>query len=201
LPAATQAACRTVWRERWEASHCVFEHEARLAFINIIEETWMNLTRYLLSPLIAVALLGALGASTSLSATSDSLYIGDASDNTIKHFDAETGQPLGVFVPTSAGLVGPRGILHVDRRLLVSNQNVNLKIPGEIDQFSIMDGTSLGALVPSTDPHAPFAPRGIILGPGPAGPGNSTLYVADFGKAKIGVFRHNHGSTYGLSTG
>jgi DNA-binding beta-propeller fold protein YncE len=145
----------------------------------------MNIARQLLTLLVAL-LIGAFGASTTLGATSDSLYIGDATDNTIKRFDAQTGAYLGVFVPTSASLIGPRGILHVDRRLLVSNQNVNLKIPGEIDQFGIADGTSLGALVPSADPHAPFAPRGIILGPGPAGPGNSTLYVADFGKAKIG---------------
>ena len=73
-------------------------------------------------------------------------------------------------------LHGPRGILHLsNNRFLVANQNVGLPVSGEIDQFNVV-GKSLGALVPSSDPDAPFAPRGIILGPD-----ERTLYVADIG--------------------
>jgi DNA-binding beta-propeller fold protein YncE len=101
-------------------------------------------------------------------------------DNTIKQFDARTGNFQGTF--TGGSLHGPRGILHLsDGRFLVANQNVGLSVAGEIDQFDSA-GKSLGALVPSSDPHAPFAPRGIILGPD-----NRTLYVADIGKGNIGA--------------
>jgi hypothetical protein len=37
-------------------------------------------------------------------ARADTLYIGDGNDNTVKRFDAQTGQILGVFVTsTSSG--------------------------------------------------------------------------------------------------
>jgi hypothetical protein len=112
--------------------------------------------------------------------TSDALYIGDGTDNTIKQFDAQTGSFQGTF--TGGSLLGPRGILHLsDGRFLVANQNVGRSVAGEIDQFD-SGGKFVGALVPSSDPHAPFAPRGIILGPD-----NSTLYVADIGKDNIGA--------------
>jgi DNA-binding beta-propeller fold protein YncE len=112
--------------------------------------------------------------------TSDPLYVGDAADNTIKQFDAQAGTLQGTF--TGGSLHGPRGILHLgDGRFLVANQNVGLPVAGEIDQFDGA-GKSLGALVPSSDPHAPFAPRGIILGPD-----KHTLYVADIGKDNIGA--------------
>jgi DNA-binding beta-propeller fold protein YncE len=114
------------------------------------------------------------------SSTSDSLYIGDGTDNTIKQLDAPTGSFQGTF--TGGGLLGPRGILHLsDGRFLVANQNVGRPVAGEIDQFDSA-GKFLGALVPSFDPRAPFAPRGIILGPD-----KSTLYVADIGKDNIGA--------------
>ena len=42
----------------------------------------------------------------------DSLYVGDVSDNTVKSFDAATGEYLGVTVKQSlSGLHGPRGLL------------------------------------------------------------------------------------------
>jgi DNA-binding beta-propeller fold protein YncE len=120
--------------------------------------------------------------------TSDPLYVGDAADNTIKQFDAQAGTLQGTF--TGGSLHGPRGVLHLsDGRFLVANQNVGLPVAGEIDQFDSA-GKSLGALVPSSDPHAPFAPRGIILGPD-----KHTLYVADFGKDNIGaVEKYDAGS-------
>src|SRR5689334_20629434 len=105
--------------------------------------------------------------------TSDSLYVGDAGHNSVRRFDAATGQDLGNFVtPGNGGLNGPRGILH-DVNFLVSNQNVGQSIPGEIDQYGV-DGKPLGALVSHTDTNAPFAPDGVIRGPD-----NRTLYVAD----------------------
>jgi DNA-binding beta-propeller fold protein YncE len=62
-----------------------------------------------------------------------------------------------------------------DGDLLVANQNVDLKTPGEILRFDGQTGTFQDALVPSTDKNTPFAPRGIILG--------SNLYVADLNAA------------------
>jgi hypothetical protein len=114
------------------------------------------------------------------------MYVGDGSDNTVKGFDASTGAPInfgngntGIFVTSgSGGLVGPRGLIFVNqngtRNLLVTNQNVKLNIPGAVLIYSGPSGTFLGALVPSTNPHAPPAPRGIVLG----GP-NSDLFVAN----------------------
>jgi hypothetical protein len=150
--------------------------------INMRKERVMNVARCLRTFLLGLVFIGALAVPAAVSANaSDSLYVGDQSDNTLKQFDATTGASLGTFVPTSAGLIGPRGILHVSNgHFLVANQNVGLPIPGEIDQFD-HTGASLGPLVPSTSPHAPFAPRGLILGPD-----QRTLYVADFGSATVG---------------
>lgn len=104
----------------------------------------------------------------------DSLYVGDAGDDSVKRFDAQTGQFLGTFI--HVGLHGPRGILR-PADFLVSNQNVSQSIAGEIDRFSSLDGKSLGPLVAqNNNPNAPFAPRGIILSPD-----QRTLYVADIG--------------------
>jgi hypothetical protein len=51
---------------------------------------------------VGIALLG-LGIAV---AKADSLYIGDVNDNTIKRFNASTGQYLGVFV-TNKGCPNP----------------------------------------------------------------------------------------------
>jgi hypothetical protein len=59
--------------------------------------------------------------------------------------------------------------------LLVVNQNVFLTIPGEVLRYNGQTGVPLGALVPHTDPNAPFAPRGMVLG------ANHILYVGDDG--------------------
>jgi hypothetical protein len=127
--------------------------------------------------------------------TSDSLYVGDVSDNSIKRFDAATGCYQGVFVSSgSGGLDGPRGILH-EGNFLVSNQNVNQNFPGEIDQYSHVDGKFLGALVPHTDANAPYDPDGIILGPD-----NSTLYVADIGDS-CDTCLVGRVATYNVNTG
>lgn len=156
----------------------------------------MKSTCRVLFVILAVTAGAFLGAATPGAAqvsppAADSLYVGDAFDNTIKRFDAQTGDFLGVLVPTSAGLLGPRGILHVGGTLLVSNQNAGQPFAGEVDRFDILTGRALnGPVVPHTSVHAPFAPRGIVVGPG------GTLYVADLGRGSIGRIE-----TYDVSTG
>ena len=86
-------------------------------------------------------------------------------DNTIKGFDADTGAFLGVSDgPSVSRLAGPRGLV-VDGGglLLVVNQNVNLDIPGEVLRYNkalmFQD-----RLIRSSNPDAPFAPDGLVLG-------------------------------------
>jgi DNA-binding beta-propeller fold protein YncE len=139
----------------------------------------MKHTPRVLVAILAVAAGAVLGGPTPGAAQvsprpADSLYVGDAADNSVERFDALTGQFVSTFI--KGGLHGPRGILHA-ANLLVSNQNVNQPIAGEIDQFSSLTGKSLGPLVPqNNNPNAPLAPRGIIIGPD-----DRTLYVADIG--------------------
>ncbi len=112
--------------------------------------------------------------------TAQQLFIGDAGDNSVKHFEASDGTYLGAFVASgAAGLNGPRGMIFTDGQLVVVNQNVQTNttnLPGEILRFDGATGTFVGKLVASSDRNAPFAPRGIVRG----GPGNA-FYVADFG--------------------
>lgn len=104
----------------------------------------------------------------------DSLYIGDAADDSVKRFDAQTGEYLGTFVaPTSGGLHGPRGIVFRNPgQLLVVNQNVDQPFAGEVLRYNGKTGTFLDKTVPSSDPNAPFAPRGMVIK-------DNVLYVAD----------------------
>src|SRR5262249_589073 len=94
------------------------------------------------------------------------LYIGDGTDNTGKLFDETSGASLGTFVTSgSGGLQGPRGLLFdTAGNMLVSNQDVGLPIPGAILRFDGGTGALDNAVVPSSNPHAPFAPDGNILG-------------------------------------
>jgi len=97
----------------------------------------------------------------------DVLYVGDGGDDTIKRFDAATGAFLGASDgPAVSGLKGPRGIVIDAGELLVVNQNVGQPVSGEVLRFSAATGTFLGALVPFTDPDAPFAPDGLVLDDG-----------------------------------
>ncbi len=111
------------------------------------------------------------------SAAHDVLYVGDNADNTVKSFDAVTGASLGTLVaPGSGGLNGPRGLIFRNPgQLLVVNQNSNTDFKGEVLRYNGRTGVPLGAIVPSADPNAPFAPRGMVLGP------HHVLYVADDG--------------------
>jgi len=107
----------------------------------------------------------------------DSLYVGDGSDNTVKKFDASTGAYEGNFIASgSGGLNGPRGLIFRNHgQMLVVDQNVGEPNPGEVLRFNGVTGNFLDNLVFQTDPNAPFAPRGMVLG------ARHTLYVADDG--------------------
>jgi hypothetical protein len=126
-------------------------------------------------------------------ADSDILYVSDsaqpplsADNSAVKRFNANTGQPVGggnsagVFfapvglgVPGSGGLYGPRGLFAESNSLFVVNQNQDLPKAGEILRYRRNDGVFETALVPSTNPDAPFAPRGMVSWRG-------VIYVADF---------------------
>jgi WD40 repeat protein len=104
----------------------------------------------------------------------DVLNVGDQGDNTIKQFDANTGAYLRTLVGTDAGILGPRGIINGSSgKLLVVNQNVGTTINGEVLRFNSQNGQFLGALVPSSSPDAPFAPRGMVVK-------DNVAYVANF---------------------
>jgi hypothetical protein len=114
------------------------------------------------------------------SAGHDVLYVGDTADNSVKAFDAATGASLGTLVaPGAGGLAGPRGMIFRNPgQLLVVNQNVGLPIPGEVLRYNGRTGDPLGAIVPHDDPHAPFAPRGMVLR-------DHVLYVANLSDGDI----------------
>jgi hypothetical protein len=121
-----------------------------------------------LKPLVRACLL-AIGLGAALHAQAgknDVLAVGDLSDNSVRFFDAHTGKLLKrpLVEPGSAGLIGPMGVLHDQRRneWIVANQNLEQPFPGEILRYDAA-GKPLGALVPRTDPNAPFAPRGLVL--------------------------------------
>ena len=104
----------------------------------------------------------------------DSLYIGDQTDNTVKRFDADTGEFLGEFIKKGHGpLKGPRGLIFTPAGdLLVSNQNVGTSKAGALLVFDGASGDFAGAFVRHNDEDAPFAPDGIVLVDG-------MLFVAD----------------------
>jgi hypothetical protein len=115
----------------------------------------------------------------------DSLYISDYSGNEIVWQASATQGTTPTTLVDIAANGGPPthavGLLNVGGTLLVANQNIVFSNPpasGEIDKYDINTGASLGALVPRTDPHAPCAPRGLILGPD-----KTTLYVANLATA------------------
>jgi DNA-binding beta-propeller fold protein YncE len=148
----------------------------------------MTIARRVVAGVLALVAAGALAAAA---ASADTLNVGEGTGNTIQSFNA-MGNPLGPAIPASpTGATGPRGILHLRTgTFLVAYQNPGLPVNGEIDEFA-NTGAFLRALVPGTDPNAPFAPRGIILGPD-----NKTLYVADFGADAIGAV-----DRYDINTG
>jgi DNA-binding beta-propeller fold protein YncE len=121
--------------------------------------------------MIAVALLAA---GITRSSGADSLYVGDAGDNTVKRFEP-TSTP-GVYISitfispaNNALLGGPRGLIfNRQGDLLVVNQNVDKPYAGEVYRYNGQTGDFLGAVIPAfisklPNPYAPFAPRGMVL--------------------------------------
>ncbi|MGF6612239.1 hypothetical protein OKW45_007227 [Paraburkholderia sp. WSM4175] len=101
-------------------------------------------------------------ADSSFSQTTDSLYIGDVGDNTVKRFGLK-GQSLGTFVKSTSDLRGPRGLVFNQvGNLILSNQNVNTTDNSDILEYD-RTGQPLPPLVPHTDANAPAASRGVIL--------------------------------------
>jgi hypothetical protein len=129
-----------------------------------------------ISAVIGIALMvGGIIASS----RADVLYVGDASDNTVKGFNANNGQYTGAFVTSgSGGLNGPFGLIFIRQSqptLLVSNQNLGLPISGEILAYHGVTGKFRKALVPHSDepsPETPWAARGIVA--------REILFVASF---------------------
>ncbi len=104
---------------------------------------------------------------------SDSLYIGDDSDFTVKRFDAASGAFLGAFVKSTGGLHGPRGLIFDSAgELIVSDQNVNTSTRGDILQYDT-SGKLSNIIVSNGDENAPGTARGMVLW-------NNNLFVADF---------------------
>jgi len=104
----------------------------------------------------------------------DQFYVGDVSNNSVKSFDASTGNYLGATVKAVAGLHGPRGLLiNPDGNLVVSDQNAGTSAPGDILLYSTTTGKLLQRIVAHSDPSAPNSPRGIVLW-------EDTVFVADF---------------------
>ena len=129
------------------------------------------------------------------SAGHDVLYVGDTADNSVKAFDAATGATLGTLVAPAGGLHGPRGLIARNPgQLLVVNQNVNLPIPGEVLRYNGRTGDPLGAVVSHGDPHAPFAPRGMVLK-------DNVLYVASYTDGDTTPAPDGEIDTYDATTG
>jgi len=138
------------------------------------------------------------------SATSDFLYVGDNASNgksansSVQRFDAATGASLGTFVPGSNSLKGVMGLIFDGHgHLLVANQAVNRGKPGEIMKYDAATGAFEGDLVPFQDPHAPFAPRGIVLK-------DDVLYVGNVQDApatKAGIAPDGEIDKYDATTG
>jgi len=143
----------------------------------------IHLARTALFVLVALAVgLAVLAGSTSpgRAATSDSLYVGDIGDNTIKRFgvDAATPTAAGVFqgalVKSTAGLHGPMGLVfNADRSgLIVDDQNLATATRSDILLFSATTGALVQRIVPHSDPNAPPVARGVVLV-------NDRLFVAN----------------------
>ena len=131
----------------------------------------MNITRYLR---ILFAILILAGLFPTGIALADSLYIGDAGDNTVKQFDAGTGAFIGQFVQsTNPNLTGPMGLIFVGNppNLLLVNQNANTSKSGDIFRYNGNTGAFIDAIVSHNNEDAPFAPRGMVLS-------NGILFVA-----------------------
>jgi hypothetical protein len=100
------------------------------------------------------------------------LYVGDASDNSLKLFDGATGAFQGAVIKSKAGLHGPMGLIAVEGDLIVSDQNVDTSAQGELLRYDPQASSLVERIVPHSDPNAPTVPRGVVLW-------HDTLFVAD----------------------
>jgi hypothetical protein len=106
----------------------------------------------------------------------DDIYVGENIDNTIQRCDIHRGSCRKFVDPKSSNLSGPRGMIFSGDKLLVVNQNVGSPNNGEVLRFDARNGSYLApALVSGARKDAPYAPRGMVRGPG------HILYVAEFG--------------------
>lgn len=123
--------------------------------------------------------IGACEGILQLFSRSEALLVGEGINNSVAAIEVRSGAAVGTFVQPSAGVsyqtFGPRGLLCVNNSLLVVNQNVDTPFNGEVLSFDLNTGVFTGKRVPSSNPNAPYAPRGMISG------SNNVLYVADVG--------------------
>jgi DNA-binding beta-propeller fold protein YncE len=137
----------------------------------------------ILGSMVGIGLLvltALLSINVSLSNAADTLYVGDVGDNSVKSFNAETGEFLSATVKHSlAGLKGPRGILIALGGLLVSDQNAGTAAPGDIILYSLATGKFDFVVQNNLKKDAPSVPRGIILPPSVDGFPINVFYVAD----------------------
>ncbi|KIG01318.1 hypothetical protein BurMR1_1367 [Burkholderia sp. MR1] len=96
------------------------------------------------------------------SQTTDSLYVADDGDNTVKRFGLQ-GESLGTFVKSTNGLHGPMGLVFkANGDLIVSDQNTGTSANSDILEYDAT-GQLLKKLVVHNDPDSPVASRGLIL--------------------------------------
>jgi hypothetical protein len=123
--------------------------------------------------------MGACEGVSALFSRGEVLLVGEGRKNSITAFELRSGAGVGIFAQPGAGssyqTLGPRGMLCVSNQLLVVNQNVDTPYNGEILAFDLNTGAFVGKRVPSSNPNAPYAPRGMIIG------ADSELLVADVG--------------------
>lgn len=156
----------------------------------------MGLRSVLTSAACLLLGMSALGAAEGGQDADVTLYIGDVGDDTVKAFDGKTGEFLGDLVTAgSGGLSGPMGLIFKGGKLLLANQNFGFD-NGEVLLYQRRSGDFVDALVASTDPDAPYAPRGIVRSPY----GNQ-LYVADVGTQGDDCSSEGRVARYRLSNG
>jgi DNA-binding beta-propeller fold protein YncE len=119
------------------------------------------------------------GDAPGLGPETDTLFVGDGGDNTVKSFNAKSGvnDNAKTFVPETdptSPLSGPSifGLLVAGGELLVVNQNNGTDFPGDIQQFLLTTAKFAGFLVEKDNPDAPFIPHAAVLL-------NSALYVSN----------------------
>jgi sugar lactone lactonase YvrE len=105
----------------------------------------------------------------------DDIYIGNDTVNDIQRCDIHRGTCRTFVRSEAGGLGGPRAMIFRGSRLLVVNQNVNQNANGEVLRYDSRNGDSRSKLVDGQSPGSPYAPRGMVRGPG------NVLYVAEFG--------------------